>query len=207
MESCETLEDEILPTASSSSELYEDESPEASASESPEEVHILNFNNPSSWPPLSDDIRQMLVAHGPDQGINIDFKQSSTSASGRKFARDWFLSRTKNGEKIKRHRWLMHCKNKNALFCFPCLLSDNAARSTHLLNVNEGYYDWKHLNPTLPDHENFIAYRSNYVEWKLLEKNIKDNTRVYEYVSDQFQVEKRKWRDYLEIVVDAFFLC
>ncbi|XP_033221900.1 zinc finger MYM-type protein 5-like [Belonocnema kinseyi] len=166
----------------------------------------INYNDPTSWPPMSDKIKQILVAHGSDQGNDINFKELPKNASGRRLKKDWFLDKQQNGEKIER-KWLIYFKNKNAIFCFPCLVFDDSNHSKHLANSAEGFNDWKHLSPTLPDHENSIAHRDNYVKWKLLEKNIRNNVLIDDYVISQFEEEKKKWREILKVIIDVILFC
>ncbi|XP_033229674.1 uncharacterized protein LOC117181221 [Belonocnema kinseyi] len=143
---------EPLPTSTPSEVLpiYEKniEEPEV-----PIDTLSTNYNDPTSWPPMSDKIKQILVAHGPDQVFG------------------------------------------------------DSNRSKHLANSAEGFNDWKHLSPTLPDHENSIAHRDNYVKWKLLEKNIENNVLINDYVISQFEEDKKKWREILKVIIDAILFC
>lgn len=38
-----------------------------------EEIFEIDFNDPSSWPPITDKIRTLLINHGPKQGKHSDF--------------------------------------------------------------------------------------------------------------------------------------
>ncbi|CAI6347990.1 unnamed protein product [Macrosiphum euphorbiae] len=38
-----------------------------------EEIFEIDFNDPSSWPPITDKIRTLLINHGPETGKNSDF--------------------------------------------------------------------------------------------------------------------------------------
>lgn len=38
-----------------------------------EEIFEIDFNDPSSWPPITDKIRTLLINHDPETGKNSDF--------------------------------------------------------------------------------------------------------------------------------------
>ena len=65
------------------------------------ETISLNYNDITSWPRICDNFRRRLVAHGPDQGKDVDFKTLPMNESGRKFTKDWFFGTQRNGEKIE----------------------------------------------------------------------------------------------------------
>lgn len=62
----------------------------------------------------------------------------------------------------------MYSKVENTIFCFPCLLFYNDARIFSF--SNNGFNDWQHLNPYIPDHEKSKSHLNNFISWKELEK-------------------------------------
>jgi len=38
-----------------------------------EEIFEIDFNDPSSWPSITDKIRTLLINHDPEMGKNSDF--------------------------------------------------------------------------------------------------------------------------------------
>lgn len=67
-----------------------------------EEIFEIDFNDPSSWPPITDKIRTLLIIHGPETGKNSDFYFSENVTDNRRFTINWFTKILPNGEKVER---------------------------------------------------------------------------------------------------------
>lgn len=169
----------------------------------PEEI-LLNYNDPHSWPAVTGKLIHSLVSHGADQGDNINFNTLKVDDSGRKFTKDWFYVKQINGETVKR-KWILYSVNQNAVFCFPCMLFGQ--KSHNLSDPQKGFYDWRHLHPVIPRHENSPEHRISYVKWKVMEKNIKSGNAIDDYVINSINKEKMIWREILKIILDAILFC
>ncbi|XP_018368317.1 PREDICTED: uncharacterized protein LOC108764528 [Trachymyrmex cornetzi] len=99
----------------------------------------LDRNDPQSWFPLNDSIRNFLIEQGPDQGKWSTFSLSDTT--NRKFSKEWFRRKLANGQ-------------------FP----SNSASS--LTNPARGFNDWRHLSPRIPDHENSVLHHQEKEKWR-----------------------------------------
>jgi len=93
-------------------------------SQVPEEIIEIDFNDPSSWPPITDKIRTLLINHGPEQGKSSDFYFSENITDKRRFTINWFTKILPNGEKVERS-WLLYSYKTKSLYCFPCMFFEN----------------------------------------------------------------------------------
>jgi hypothetical protein len=111
----------------------------------------INFNVSGCWPSITSRFRDLMVEREPylmDQ--NNYFLVNDDDC--RHFDGKWFYKFLNNGEKIRR-QWLLYSTSKNAIFCFACLLfSNNDIRKSAF--SNNGFKDWKHLMPSVAEHEN-----------------------------------------------------
>ncbi|XP_065672197.1 zinc finger MYM-type protein 5-like [Hydra vulgaris] len=83
----------------------------------PQEI-MLNYNDPNSWPAISNNVMYSLVKHDPEQGNNVNVNTIiSADNTGRKFTKDWFYVKHINREMVMR-KWLLYSINQNAIFCF-----------------------------------------------------------------------------------------
>lgn len=124
-------------------------------------------NDPESWFLLNDSIRSFLIEQGPDQRKKSNFSLSETN--NRKFSKEWFKRKLANSQFIEQ-MWLIYSKRKHAIFCFPCILFNPSwppnPTISLLSDLTRGFNDWRHLSSRIPDHENSILYRENYIKWK-----------------------------------------
>ncbi|XP_065650964.1 zinc finger MYM-type protein 5-like [Hydra vulgaris] len=166
---------------------------------------MLNYNDPNSWPAISNNVIYSLVKHGPEQGNNVNVNTIiSADNTGRKFTKDWFYVKHINGEMVIR-KWLLYSINQNAIFCFPCILFGH--KSHNITDPHKGFRDWRHLHPVIPQHENSSDHRNNYVKWKVMETNIRSGNTLDDYLINSINEEKMVWREILKIVVDAILFC
>jgi hypothetical protein len=129
-----------------------------------ENIVSFDFNDPTYWPNVNDKIRRCLVEHGPDQGMDADFR-TSVSEDRRRFSLDWFSKKLPNGESTKRNR-LIYLKTKKSLFCFCCILFGKVFEGkqiSQLANHKRGFSNWKHLY-RLEEHENSPERKNSYLE-------------------------------------------
>uniref|UniRef100_H3B153 HAT C-terminal dimerisation domain-containing protein n=1 Tax=Latimeria chalumnae TaxID=7897 RepID=H3B153_LATCH len=165
----------------------------------------LNFNDPHSWPNMTDKLRCCLVEHEPEQWKDADFTLS-TSSDERRFSRDWLIKILPNGETVER-KWLMYSETQRAVFCFPCMLFGKKSPSTpNIANPKRGFSDWKHLSPRIGEHENSPEHRQSYLSWRSFEMNIKHGTGIDSGLQRTL-TEKEKWRTILKIILDAVIFC
>lgn len=167
--------------------------------------HAINYNNPSSWPCITDGIRITLILHGPDQGKNIDFRNIETK-DGRRFLPHWFKKKLPNGETVDRN-WLIYSKNQNAIFCFPCCLFEiRQIQIPMIANRREGFSDWKNLN-RIEDHETSPDHRKYFVQWKTLESGLKNSRCIDNSLQNAILLEKERWRHILRAILNAIMFC
>lgn len=167
--------------------------------------HTINYNNPTSWPYITDDIRIILILHGPDQGKTIDFRSIETK-DGRRFHPHWFKKQLPNSETIDRN-WLIYSKNKNALFCFPCCLFEyRQTQIPFIANRQEGFSDWKNIN-RIEDHETSPDHRKYFVKWKTLEARLKKSQCIDKSLQNAIYLEKERWRHILRSILNAIMFC
>lgn len=172
------------------------------------EIKII-YEDPKKWPNnfRSDKIRCNLVERGP-QTIDIDSYKFPCTDDGRHFSQKWIFKVLPNGERVKR-QWLLYSQSKDALFCFPCLLfsKDDKKDRSAFCNIEEGFSDWKHLNPSILNHERSIPHRNSYVAWKELEIGLKTSRSVDAEHQKSIQAEAEKWRSVLKCIVDVILHC
>ncbi|KAL4141394.1 hypothetical protein QTP88_004041 [Uroleucon formosanum] len=148
--------------------------------------------------------RDLMVERGPylmDQNNYFPVNDED----GRHFDGKWFYKFLNNGEKVRR-QWLLYSKSKNAIFCFACLLFSNndIGKSTF---SNNGFKDWKHLNPSVAEHENSKNHKQNFLDWKELEKRLRDCKTIDYALQNSIKNEKEKWFCILKVIVDGILFC
>lgn len=161
----------------------------------------FNFKDPGTWPPITSSIRTLLVEKGPQ---HCEPKNVPSDDKGRYFSKKWFYRNLSNGEKVRR-QWLMYSEVKNTVFCFPCLLFSNDTRKCPF--SNNGFNDWQHLNPYIPDHEKSKSHLNNFITWKELEKGLHMGVSIDSEFEKSITKEKEKWRNILKIIIDVILFC
>lgn len=164
----------------------------------------INVNDPPSWPPISDKIRLFLTQHGPEQGHDADFRET-TAEGGRRFSKEWFYKKCSNGERVHRN-WLIYSKTSRSIFCFSCIVFGKGKIDSSICNKKKGFKDWKNLN-RINDHENCASHRDAYLQWKCFEKNIKCGGLIDDSLQKAILTEKEKWRNILRVVLDVILFC
>ncbi|XP_063777050.1 uncharacterized protein LOC134926333 [Pseudophryne corroboree] len=162
----------------------------------------LKFEDPQTWPNITDKVRCYLVKHGPEQQKDANFALSANS-NGRRFSRDWFFKTLPNGETMERS-WLIYSTARRAIFCFPCMLFGKKSPLTpNIANPQRGFSNWRHLNPRLVDHEKSSDHFQNFLSWRLLERQLTKGSRICQ----EFEPEKEKWNTIFKILLDAILFC
>jgi len=69
------------------------------------------------------------------------------------------------------------------------------------------FFDWKHLNPFIPAHENSVQHRKCFMEWKETEKRLKDGKTIDNFIQKAVNIEKEKWCNILKIIIDVILFC
>ncbi|XP_065665018.1 uncharacterized protein LOC101236624 [Hydra vulgaris] len=77
----------------------------------------------------------------------------------------------------------------------------------HPNEISKGFYDWKKLNPKIPEHENSNEHQRCYSDWKNLEKNLKEGKTLDSDLQRVINGVMKKWRDILKVIVDAILFC
>ncbi|KAF0768643.1 zinc finger MYM-type protein 1-like [Aphis craccivora] len=177
------------------------------SNESISEDKILKKNeklilmDPSSWPPITDKIRTLLINHGPQQGKSSDFYFSENITDKRRFTINWFTKILPNGEKVERS-WLLYSDKTKSLYCFPCMLFGNKTMtSPSITDPQKGFNNWKKLNPKIPDH------RTNMFKWTDYKTNLNKNNTIDCELQLEINNEKEKWKHILKVVIDCVRFC
>lgn len=101
---------------------------------------------------------------------------------------------------------MVYCCSTDRIFCYSCILFSKS-RVSAFTDTTNCYCDWKHLNPNILVHENTIAHRQCYIEWKELENRIKKGKTIDDDFQKLIKVEKQKRRDILKVVIDVILYC
>ncbi|KAL4119604.1 hypothetical protein QTP88_012403 [Uroleucon formosanum] len=67
--------------------------------------------------------------------------------------------------------------------------------------------DWKHLNPSVAEHENSKNHKQNVLDWKELEKRLRDCKTIDYALQNSIKNEKEKWFCILKVIVDGILFC
>jgi hypothetical protein len=161
------------------------------------------FNDPVKWPKITDNVKTLLIEHGPDQNKNADFRAGATE-DGRCFNSNLFCKQLKNGETVAR-KWLLYSSSKHAVFCFPCSIFSHD--SHQLTDVTKGLCDWVHMNSRLSQHETSPGHANCCGLWKEFEKRLKTGQCIDDKLQDAINCEKEKWRGILKVIIDAILFC
>ncbi|XP_050063227.1 uncharacterized protein LOC126552552 [Aphis gossypii] len=153
----------------------------------------FHFNDPSSWPYITDKIRTLLIEHGPDHGKNSDFSYSENFEQ-RTFSADWFFKTLPNGDKIERN-WL--------IMLFPSQKMSKA----FITDPKKGFSDWRKLSPKILDHENTFEHKSNVFSWKSFEKRLREGKTIDKELQTKILNEKERWKQILKIILDCVRFC
>lgn len=163
-----------------------------------EEINVLQppeiiFNNPQSWPTITDKLRCILVQNGPNRG-KLDYKP---------FKNHWFYKKLPNGESVERS-WMMYSQPNDAIFCFCCMLFGK--QFTALSDPKRGFLYWKKME-RLKEHEDSQDHVKHFLEWKMLENKLLKGGGIDDSLQKEIQSEQEKWRHVLKIILDVLLYC
>lgn len=119
------------------------------------QVETPTASDPSTWNNISDEFRQHVVNHPPNQNIDMLNLTEKTIGNVKRCLTEFHFYRvTKNGDKLKRE-WLVLSPSNYSLYCYLCKLFStcNSALAT------SGFNDWKHASDRLTEHENSVSHR------------------------------------------------
>ena len=165
-----------------------------------EDIDTLSLNNPTTWNIKLEKIKNYLVNNGPQDSI-LD---SYPITNGRCFNNKWRYKYI-GFQKIER-KWLFYSKDKDAIYCFPCILFVNFPNKSLFSNL-DGYSNWKHLNPNVVAHENSQQHIQNFTKWKLFEKGLQKGGLIDDALQKAISGEVKKWRHILKIMIKCIFFC
>ena len=164
------------------------------------EYENVNVNDPTTWNLNYKNTRSFLVQHGPE---HVELRKYPIT-NGRGFNNSWKF-RNEDIEN-KERKWLFYCKNKDAVYCFPCLLFVSGAHNIPFCQ-SDGFMDWKHLNPQIQNHENSWQHINNFTKWKLLEKCLEKGGLIDDVAQAALKSEILKWRHTLTIILKCILFC
>lgn len=152
-----------------------------------------------AWPEnVSQSFRDLMVNTGTEFLQNRD-GPFLPDESGRSLQKTWFQRLHTNGERTER-TWMCYSISKKSLFCFCCTLfpqkNDQSSFSS-----KTGFSTWKKLNPRIQDHENSPAHRSSFLEWKDLERSMRNGGLIDNRLQQLIREETKVWRDILERII------
>ena len=115
---------------------YDDQDPTAETGEGDaREKAPFTETDPGCWPEHIADDQRIDIVSGPVQIEEFNFTQSQ---SHRRFTKDRYFMKMKNGEKIRRS-WLVYSKSSDSVFCFCCTLFGKRTSSL----TNRGFRMWE----------------------------------------------------------------
>jgi len=175
--------------------------------ESPCEIKLsenFDFEDPVTWPLINDKFRTFIVEHGPklETYKNYNFPLDET---GRHFHEKWLFRTLPNGEEVRR-TWLLYSKQKNVLFCFPCVIF-SIENTQYFSSISLGFNNWKKLNPKISDHEKSPSHKESVFKWKEFEKRLHGGKTIDCTLQNAIKSEKEKWKAILKILFDVILFC
>ncbi|XP_065651141.1 zinc finger MYM-type protein 1-like [Hydra vulgaris] len=132
-----------------------------------------NYSDPATWVVFDDEMRQLLIEHGPKQVDQFDFPKDSMQ---RKFSKSHYNRRLVNGDEVRRH-WLQYSVSNDSLYCFCCKLFTSSTAIASSLSSN-GSHDWKNMSAILSGHEKSIEHLANFQSWKEFELRLRNNNTI-----------------------------
>ncbi|XP_026466486.1 uncharacterized protein LOC113370042, partial [Ctenocephalides felis] len=164
------------------------------ADETEETVIIKNLEDPAEWGIIDGKLRVELVEMGPIQKKNIIYPKDT---HGRKFNYSYYNRKMENGELVPR-TWLIYSEKLDRVFCFCCKLFASNETNSFL----DGYSDWRNLSTSLHRHETNLTHMRNFLQWKDLDKSLKNKTTIDYQTQSLYEMEKRHWRSALERIIE-----
>lgn len=79
--------------------------------------------------------------------------------------------------------------------------------SPPIIDPQQGFNNWKKLNPKIPDHENSYEHRTNMFKWADFKSNLNKNNTIDCALQLEINNEKEKWKHILKVVIDCVRFC
>lgn len=197
--SIQLMESNAIGAGPSSSSNNENEPKETLIQHDNDNFDKMWLSDIGSWPlEISQKFRDTVVMQGTYQLQNKD-STFPADESGRSLHKNWFEKTLKNGEKVNRS-WMCFSPSKKAVFCFCCVLFPQRNMKSSF-NNESGFAVWRKLNPRIQDHENSPAHRIAFMEWKSLERRLKQGSVIDNTLQQQILEQSRIWREVLERII------
>lgn len=175
--------------------LETEDQPVAEDQETQHEL-VLDYGDPATWPLITDDLRQILVEHGPEQA-HIDFPFDEQD---RKFSDYHYRRILANGEVVHR-QWLQYSESKDTMYCFCCKLFSTKRLGLRSSLAQDGYRNWHNASATLSFHENSQDHLQNFKMWKEMQLRLRANKTIDEDMLRDIRREEEHWRQVLERLI------
>ncbi|XP_065664597.1 zinc finger MYM-type protein 5-like [Hydra vulgaris] len=91
-----------------------------------------NYSDLATWVVFDDEMRQLLIEHGPKQVDQFDFPKDRIQ---RKFSKNHYNRRLVNGDEVCRH-WLQYSVSNDSVYCFCNKLFTSSTTTASSLSSN-----------------------------------------------------------------------
>ncbi|XP_063788893.1 zinc finger MYM-type protein 1-like [Pseudophryne corroboree] len=156
----------------------------------------FSYSDPATWIKCDDNLRQILVEHGPEQVQQFKFPKD---ANKRRFLTNHYKRRLPNGDLMHR-QWLQYSVSNDSVFCFCCKLFGNYTNLPSSLS-DKGSKDWKNITAILSQHERSNAHLVNFQNWKELEIRLKNKKTIDEEHMRIIKQKEKYWQQILERLI------
>ncbi|XP_063797832.1 zinc finger MYM-type protein 1-like [Pseudophryne corroboree] len=156
----------------------------------------FSYSDPATWIKCDDNLRQILVEHGPEQVQQFKFPKD---ANKRRFLTNHYKRRLPNGDLMHR-QWLQYSVSNDSVFCFCCKLFGNYTNPPSSLS-DKGSKDWKNITAILSQHERSNAHLVNFQNWKELEIRLKNKKTIDEEHMRIIKQKEKYWQQILERLI------
>ncbi|XP_065673293.1 zinc finger MYM-type protein 5-like [Hydra vulgaris] len=160
-----------------------------------------NYSDPATWVVFDDEMRQLLIEHGPKQVDQFDFPKDSMQ---RKFTKSHYNRRLVNGDEVRRH-WLQYSESNDSVYCVCCKLFTSSTTTASSLSSN-GSHDWKNMSAILSGHEKSSEHLANFQSWKEFELQLRNNNTIDAEHLRLVKKEEQYWQQTLKRLIALEFL-
>jgi hypothetical protein len=78
------------------------------------------------------------------------------------------------------------------------LFNQNYPNQRGKSSSENGFTTWRKLNPSIQDHENSPAHRSEFLAWKEFERGLNKSALIDDHPQQQIAKAAKKWRQFLK---------
>lgn len=96
-------------------------------------------------------------------------------------------------------RWLFYCIQKDAIFCFPCIIFNN--------NITQFNNKSCNVRARIISHKNSKLHKQAFITWQMYLTNLRNEHIVDDQLKVQMENECLKWRHILKVILDAVIFC